>query len=514
MLTVVAAVLGFLLLSERDVLFWIVAGHVLFAAFARAILRRNTPLPRNLAVVGTVLILVGCVLGDLYHAYKSAGVVGGWGIIGEAFRFGALYRTWPVYGSPGSSRWPLAVVALPAVVGLAWWLLGPGRRWTRRRPVVANLILAALAAFAFLSFGLSDRPERTLGLLQDEMFVADWSLVQDADRPLQAYGAELAGYIDKQYDPVTGERRIGDNGALSWFGAHYPPGLPWLHGAAGVWGSLLLLLTCAATGPTTYLAARSLELSPDRSWLAAAVLVASPMLLMMPTVSAGTATVPLAAAAVALCGRSLRGGFVAPLTLGLLIAGWSFLTFGVLLVAAALGITMLLLVVTGSLGIGRALVILLLAAGSLVSSLGLLYLATGYDTLHAWQDATANHFWQIGGRKLPPEDPLGRSLLRLLGNLFAFLIAHLPLTALALLALRRSRRPVNLLLIATWSAVLLANVSGTFILETERIWIAFLPLLAIPAATVLPRSKTAIASYVGGSLLLALLTEWLWRPYV
>ena len=504
---IAAQVLLVLVTREREATAILSGVHLLFAAFARSAVRRNASAVRALAVGVSVVMLLWCGASLCYERHKAAVSWLGRDYNFEAFRFYRNQEQWPLYGRPGAVRWPQALAMVPAAALLAWWAIGIGPRLKNRRVAVAGLCVAS--ALAMIAFGFGDRPERTLAVYHDGLFADDYIY-------LQANGIGLDGYVAAMDD-------------LSWFGTHYPPGLMLLYGPSPGVGAVVVLLASAASVGLAYGAARAFGIERPGAWCSAALLATAPLVLMQPTLSSSAAFVAPAAGGLWLCAIVMRSpsrprALVASASVGVLLAGWSFFSFGVGLYAMALGLALV-----GCVAMGRASIRRGVAAGTIVAgATGLaligLYLATSYDTLAGFREASANHYDQIGGRLVPPREWVSRWLLRGAGNAIAPLVGHLPLTVTALLGLAwpdgwRRRAMATLAGAASVAVVLYASFDGTFVLETERIWMFFLPALALPAGAWLADrdagdSRGAAAGVILLSLALATAQEFLWSPYL
>ena len=499
-----AALLPLMLARQRLPSVLLCTLHLLFAAFARESVRRNSPAVRSISVAFTASVLALCLVSAAYEGYKRRVEHGDWRLNTEAFRIPPNQEQWPLYGKPDDCRWPAALLMFPAAAALGWAVV----RGTRRPDSAAAAVALGLgAAGAMFAFGFGDRPERTFQVYHDHLFVEDYHL-------LQARGVGLDGYVASMK-------------GLSWFGMHYPPGNMLLLGPHPRLGAVALLLLAAAAVPLTYGAARSLGLTGGGAFASAALLATAPLVLMLATISSAALALPLAAAALWLCGRAIRpgrGGLVAAAGLGLLLAAWSFFSFGVAVFAGTLALALCGGVLVGGVTLRRAAVVCALAAAALAAALTALYLAAGYDTLAALREARANHYWQIGGfRLVPPRESVQRWLIRSAGNVAAFWVGHLPLTAAAALSLGllRRRAPGRLAAVATAATlamILAAGFDGTFVIETERIWLFFLPPLAVgggawasSAAAGDPRAARSVALI---SLVLATCAELFWKPFL
>ena len=509
-LLLLAEVFGFIAFRERLPIA-ILAGVVLIAfTFIRSVVRDNPPAGRMLVVVVTLIVLAWCAASFAYGQYKTSIEHLDWTLNIEAFRHKPSFEQWPVYGKSDDQRWPHALLMFPATAVLGWIAIVLGPRLVRSSQAQAVLLLCIAAAATMFAFGLGDRPERTLAVYHDGQFAEDFAFTREHGIGLNAYAA----HMDE----------------LSWFGTHYPPGFMLLYGPSPVLGSIAILLGTAGAIGLTFVATLTLGGSRQVAWWSAALLGCGPLVLMLPTVSSSAVLLTFAAGAVALCGVAIRGRtstsrLAAAGGLGLVLAAWSFFSFSVGLFAVSLVVTLTWLVMAKRLPLSRAVLLAMVVGATVVTALGLLWLTTGYDALATFAEASANHHEQIGGRRVPPDETAHRWMLRSVGNVVAWLAGHLPLTAVAiagLVSLRGNSEFDRIVKIAAASALLVisyASLSGTFVLETERIWMFFLASLCPVAAAWMVRaqqtdSPATAKTVVGLSLVLALLTELVWKPFL
>ena len=133
-----------------------------------------------------------------------------------------------------------------------------------------------------------------------------------------------------------------------------------------------------------------------------------------------------------------------------------------------------------------------LAAVGVVTAL--LYLLTRFNLLQCFVTAVRGHQHQQGNEGF---DDARRYLLRSTGNVLAYLISVVPLSILAVAAVRHgaTRRdrghaqpPVaRAMFVAVIATILIAGFSGLFYAETERIWIFLTPAVALAAGYELTR---------------------------
>jgi hypothetical protein len=290
--------------------------------------------------------------------------------------------------------------------------------------------------------------------------------------------------------------------ALPVHTAGHPPGLITtmvalgIDDAAGL--SALIIGVGVLTAPLTYCVGR--ELADERAARLATVLwIFGPSALLYGASAADAlfATLGMAAAAVlvlrppardagerarARAGRTARGaaGTLRRLALpagAALLAVASFFAWSLLGMAA-----WATFVVWGRDGLRRAIVLGTLCAGALVAFYAGLWALTGYDAIGSLRRVEEVYRFSVSSVR-----PYA---FWVFGSPAAFLIgAGLPVLWFAALAVQRRHRGA----VAIAGVIVIASVLGFTKAETERIWLSFLPLVCLAAATVLPRRWVAPA---------------------
>lgn len=294
---------------------------------------------------------------------------------------------------------------------------------------------------------------------------------------------------------------------LSPHAAGHPPGLLVAVDLLGLTTPELLAGACiaaaAALAPLTFALARACSLDDDRAWLAGVLALGSPAVILYGGTSADAVYAALGTAAALLLAASVhsppgsRGGMDVHLLGGasaLAIASlfaWSLLGIGAWAAVYAwrvAGIAGAVRVATAC-GIAVAAVNLLLAAGYGYDPLGTLQ-----ATEQAYRDSLAAvrpyWFWVVGS-------PV------------AFLVTlGLPTAAALPRALQNRHAPA----MAFGVVIAIAALAGFTKAEVERIWLPFVPLAAVAAASVLPPRMTQglLAALLAQTLLTSVLLDTLW----
>jgi len=371
--------------------------------------------------------------------------------------------------------WAVAAGALLVVAVAA----GPALLARPRAPLAVGALLAALALLVRLAVAAARHgPE-------------GWYRVFDG---------ELSFEAANEYLPALPAARLGLDFLLDRF-AELVPALP-VHAAGHPPGMLVVLQVlgidtpegmaalCIAVGalvaPLTYALGRSLLRDERAARIAGLLAVLSPSLVLHGAVSADAVFATLGALAAAL----LLARPAALRALGALaLAVASMFSWALLAVAAFAA-----LAAWARDGL-RAAVVLGAACGvALVALHGLLALAVGWDPIGTVRETEA--VYRLGIASVRPY------WFWVLGSpVAAFVALGLPIAGYALRALW-VRRPAA---VALAVVVLVASVAGFTKAEVERIWMPFVPLACVAAASVLPAGRLV---WVAGLLALqALATE-------
>lgn len=259
--------------------------------------------------------------------------------------------------------------------------------------------------------------------------------------------------------------------------AGHPPGLPlimhWLDLGTARRLAALCDVSLAAVAPVTYALGRALALGEHRARAGALLACASPSLVLFGVTSAD-AVFALAGTVTAALLVSRRPGVRAA---GCVALAFAALLSWLLLAVAAWAA----LVVWQRRGL-RAAVMLAAGCAAAVAALdGALAVSVGYDaigTLRATSDVYSNSV----ARERPYK-------FWVFGSPVAFaLMAGLPVAAGLVVAVVR-RTPAALALAAV---VLVSAVLGFTKAEVERIWLPFVPLACVAAATVIPSRSVRV----------------------
>ena len=435
------------------------------AVLATSFYAPKTPAaPRELAAAVAAVVLAASLVNLWFLHYAAATAYDL-----DAFRPALRTRQWPLYGHRARNAWPGAFAAMAAAA-----LLGGFAATVRRATPWRIAALCGLMLLACFGYALSDPVGRAGAIfVADRRFVADAAVFQTDEWALKDYVGWMRG--------------------LSSFGQHYPPGNMLVLGYGGVFGRNLMVAFVASSPAWTYLAGRAWGLSRRASWYAALLLACGGYLLSESTISVTSEVPPLATVGLWLAGRSVgvrgRPSRWAPLALGGLCWAWAFVSFSVTTWLLCLSLTLGLLVVQRRVHWRRLLYPAVAASACFAAITFGFDTLTGFDLLACFREAMLRHHLQIGGHLLPPAEPWGRYLLRGLGDGLAPLLAWLPTSALALLALRRRRGIASSLVAGVLATAAVAAFSGSFILETERIWLFLLPSLALAGGQVLALAR-------------------------
>ena len=466
--------------------------------FNRDTLRRNAPAARALSASWLTVLVIATLVVQWFHDFRQY-----YWMRAEIFRPEMASMHWPLYGRE-----------LPATV-VGWFVVptvAAGSIFALRRLLGQSRTFWNVAAFSAvfvainaIAFAMSDA-DRTLGvepLAPDQMFIRDAAKFDGTLDLLRNYAAMMP--------------------KLSWFGAHYPPGHAWLSMQLGTRVELLHFASVLALPGLVFLAARRLTRDGSVATMSALLAATGGLMLVLATLISTSSVAALGAAglwlgAVAIDRNTTAARrLVAGAGLGLLVAGWSLLSFSVLYWAISAVLLMAGLVVVKRASVKHAAASLAVSLATFaIALLGLKLL--GYDTLEVLQIATAEHHRQIGGVKSPPHVMMEEWLLRSIGNVLAFVLGHLPLMCLAFLGLGWPGEHRKIARLIGGSALLVlvaAGFSGTFIIETERIWIFWVPAFCIAGGTVLAQQTRREQLWlISIAFLSGVAMELCYRPYL
>ena len=431
-------------------------------------------------LAATLLLGAGLVVGGAVvwnEAYWT--LLGTQSIQREVFRRAMRTNYAPLYGLRQLASWKSAAVVLAVAGGwLAWVWRRPSDQPLRRWEWVLLLSLQLLLIITFarseaVGLGKGKSASRMSGLTPGyTMFAEDAATFSSAGELMRTYVRRMP--------------------SLGWFSQHYPPGLLLLmrmDSASGLPLSLwAVILSCVAATP--FVGGLAREAGLDASGRNAAVLLFATAtgVLVYGTVNPGSIVLLPAAACAYFAARAARvpceaASRGAAAGLGAAWALFVLFSFAATVFGTFLALAVAIGVYEKIIPWRRAGAAVLVAGASAAACLVLLRLATGWDALACFRQALAFHHAQQmdGGFDAPP-----RWVIRSFANLLAYLLSAAPITLLAGATLWRAARAgsrdlADVLAKAAGAAILLAAFSGSFFLETERIWLFYTPALAVIA---------------------------------
>ena len=411
---------------------------------------------------------------------------------GHAPLYGKLVKEFPTWGAL-----PIAIAAL-FVCDLA-------RRPLAQLDARGTLVRLALFQIALtLAFAVSDyysRPRSFLrfgyGTLRFRNFFIGASEM-------------LRTYVEKMH-------------LLPGKGRHYPPGFPLLHileakfHCQQVMEVLGVLLPALCIIPV-YALARELGSCRRAAAMAATLYCTAANVLIFPSVEPSTILVIFPVTSLWLLAYGLNRGalWTGPL-IGLCFALYVLMTFAAYMTAILMGLFVIFAVLSRAARPGRVVTIIVLSLTAFAAFFAIFYLATRFNIVACFREGSRLHLTQSGSGFDHPV----RYLFRSTGGIIAFLIAvGFPISVLACAALRgraRAAEPRALLrpfFRAAALAVVLAGFSGMSFLETERIWLFFVPPLAVLAGWELCRRSEIEGRWVfAGTILIALVFSCTYKLY-
>ena len=453
--------------------------------FSRTAGRRQRDLAAACLIAGGLTVCASLLWNYAYLDFCTSLRRGGKDVFRPNFR----HHFAPFYGKQGVSTWRAALPAVVLAMGI-WggaWLWRPARRlrwWGLPLIMAAQLAMIAVLGVSDLEFvsgrqSLTGSAERISG-----RSVGFQPFREDAAQ------FKTVSQLYRQYvDRMPG---------LSWFGQHYPPGpatiflLERRFHVAPLGGWVSSIFVVLAT-PFVYAAGAALS---DRPIVANAATVAYATAtggLLYPLLSTTPLVLLPGAVAIWAFVRGLKAPAVTAAALGVLL-GVMMIAFALASLAAAFFAGVLALVWLGCLlgNVVRRQNLFLLAAAAVAAAFGchwLLKTQAHFDLLHCAAQAARLHHLQAASNGF---DNFDRWFFRSSCNLLAFLLINLPLLALfvaTLLLWRRTDRHDlgRMFCPAVTIMVFIAAGCGSFYAETERIWMLFLPAIALAAGTELAR---------------------------
>lgn len=423
-------------------------------------LRARSSTAPMLVACGASLLSLAIVWNKAFFAAYFAGVRG------HTFRKVFLAYRAPFYGRGQVPDEIFAGVAVVLVAGLLAALA-----WSR-------LPQASTARFAVVLGGF----QLCLGLA-----------ITGAEDPVDLFGSTLAhatfvGYAAEFASPLEVLRGWVDAmPGFTGFARHYPPGLSWVSAVLGPGGAKLVFLGMPTLGLwAVHGITRELELEADVTRAALLAYATSASLMIFPAVTPTPSLLLPGALAAWLLLRALRtASWLDAALLGLVTAFFAFASFAVYLVLLPMGC-----LVVGALGarlcsVARVAMVLGVSLGVFVLVFVLLLAVAGFDLLACL--VQANRITLVA---FFPNAPA--FALRVAGGFLAYAVSVGPLIVLAFgsMASLRRRAAAGWLPVFCFSMIagfVLGGLSGRSYLETERIFMLYSPLLAVPAGWELAR---------------------------
>lgn len=423
-------------------------------------------------VLAVVTILVGVLLsgGGTDLGTTTPPFVGGW-----------LPQIDP------AAAWALPLLAL-AGAGLVALARGAADGLARPRPVAFAAALAGLALLAALAANAARTGTHGWWAVFDLGPTGSFEAKNEylPGLPALSYGAGF--FLDRFAELVP---------SLPVNVAGHPPGLLLVVDAIGITDGRAFAALCAAgataIAPLTYALGRTLALPEAQARAAGLLAAASPVTLLFGVASADAIYAALGLGAAILLARRDPASRVAG---AVALAVGAFFSWALLAIGAWAAI----------LAWRRerwraALALAALCGVAVLGSQAALAAATGYDPIGTLR-ATEVYYRNSLARIRPYE-------FWVLGSPVAFLVTlGPPIAAAWLVALRRGGAAA----LAIGAVILIATVGGFTKAETERIWLPFVGLVCVAAATVLPARwlPTAMVALVVQAAAWSLLFETVW----
>ena len=459
-------------------------GCVGLVRFSRAAVRGRRDLVSAFLIAGGLTVCLSLLWNYAYLDFCQTFVGGS----KEVFRVNFRRHFAPFYGKPAVSTWVAALPAIVLTLGIwaATWYWRPAkplRRWGL--PLIMAIQLAMIAALGASDLGIVPGRGKPAGSTERISGRSEgFRLFREDAEKFKSLPQLFRHYVERM-------------GEMSWYGQHYPPGPAAVFvierrlGIAPLGGWATAVLTALST-PFIYFAAKALSQRPLVANATVVAYVTATGGLLYPLLSVTPLVLLPGAVAVWAFVRGMKGPGAAVLLGGVL--GVAMVAFALMSLSAAFFAAVLGLVWVGCL-VGRVVRrsnLLLLAAAGTGAAFGchwLLKHQTGFDLFACAAKAVEFHHAQMRSNGFEAFDAW---FFRSTCNLLAFLLINLPLLGLfvatGLMWSRGDFREIGRLFCpAVVVVVLIAAGSGKFFAETERIWMLFLPAIAIAAGVELAR---------------------------
>jgi hypothetical protein len=451
---------------QRNILMLAIAGVVLGAV---ALLRGKEDAYRKLFVLAIgagLLIIAGVWWNALFLDYIEVT-----GYQKDIFRRFLQNLHTPIYGTSTWSKmpWniPLVLFSVAFITRILYW----SDTWIESRGLPVELL--AWFAGSILVFALSDSPERLLTTFGHyKTFASDITSFEGFRHTLRYYTQQMP--------------------SLSVHNGHYPPGnllLLTVESRLGVsWFARLVVIGCTVLTMIPIIGITSeLNLSTYTRHMALALFISSPAVLSLPSVAMAPIPMFLAATALWLTLAAIRKeSTLYAAAAGVVMTIFSYISFtsgvmwGLLALIAALHMLFNQVKPQVLLKFG------FVAGGCFLSLIALFYLLTEFNLFESFVVAVEHNKRTMSYGF----DSLVRYFFRSTGNLIAWLCSiGFAASIFGFVAggnaFRRSfqgNRRAVIFIVALLGTVLLAAFSTLFFLETERVWLFFVPAWVVSAA--------------------------------
>lgn len=498
LLTVPQMLLAFLLAETRATHDWVRWEALLIAAIGLVGLAFPKLLPGGRGRSATAVVLLGTgvlvfalcrynfLYADYLEQYKPRN--------GDIFRKAMRTKHNPLYGERAVT--PIAAWFWPMLAAAAFLTITQLRKLSERWAMWQWGLVLLTTAGLIVSFALSESRER-LGFDPGNN---GYALYYQDVQVFDGVADLLANYVptlQADYVSLTDGNRTTHT-RLGWLSDHYPPGnlltvmIEQRLGIANLL-KLLTLLAVVATTPIVHLITRELGGDERAGHVAALLYAATWPLLIFGTLNPSSLTLLPASLCVLAALRCVnqRGAFWAVM-LGLSFCAYVLFSFSCTLLAAVIALAVGVLLLARRLPVRVAVVTAAISLSTFSAVWLMVYAMTDFNLYACFRAANANHYAQQGGAENLFK--LGAWAIRSSGNLLAYAYAHTPMIFLAIAAAvaavqERHIKPAAIIGVTLFMIVLCAGM-GTFVLETERIWLPFTPLLAAAAGWEVSRRST------------------------
>lgn len=355
--------------------------------------------------------------------------------------------------------------------------------------IAAGILFAFFIAYRTKHFHKKETWFFGIGFLL--LFILTFAYSSGVSR-IVSYASHYAGVVKAfpYFDSLGDVLRTYDD-VMPMFGSelgHYPPGnlLVFMIDAMYLpyFTKIFVLLCCLLTPVPMCHLLKGAGFSHLEANMAALLFATTAPVLIFPSIALTPIPMFLTAAVTALCFSALNQDSLSRAAcLGLAVAILTMFSFVSAIVVFLLAVFAFLLLLKQEVQARFLVRHILVSATVFIVFFAILYFAVDFDIMKCFRNAVAHNKEVMSETAF---DDVFRYLLRSTGNIIPFLmVIGSPALTFFILGLRRNRllKKLYCFSIALIISILLSGFSGLFYMETERIWLFFVPPILMVAAT-------------------------------